>query len=190
MTIKELIENKTTLDYQLICTSLIQIFRVDGIVNWESILPAQQQQEYFGGENLRLIAEHPILSKQKDIRPIALKKGSISQMLFFFVCLNDSTLPKKQIQDVTKKFISGGDANRYIIWFFGNKENTQLKVVLSAKEGKKIVLKTLPFGVKQPFYKTYSFILNEVAQKVSGLFVEPTDLWKALWTAFDISITD
>lgn len=188
MTIKELIENKSTLDYQQICSSLIQTFRVDEKVNWESVLPAKQQQEYFGGESLRLIAEHPILSKQKDIRPIALKKGSISQMLFFYVCLNDSTLPKKQIQDVTKKFISGGDANRYIIWFFGNKENTQLKVVLSAKEGKKIVLKTLPFGVDQPYYKTYNFILNEINQKVGGLFVEPTDLWKALWNAFDISI--
>lgn len=122
MTLKELIENKSILDYQQICTSLIQTFRVDEKVNWESVLPAQQQQEYFGGESLRLIAEHPILSKQKDIRPITLKKGSISQMLFFYVCLNDSSLPKKQIQDVTKKFISGGDANRYIIWFFGNKE--------------------------------------------------------------------
>jgi hypothetical protein len=28
-------------------------------------MPAQQQQEYFGGETLRLIAEHPILSNQK-----------------------------------------------------------------------------------------------------------------------------
>lgn len=188
MTLKELIENKSILDYQQICTSLIQTFRVDEKVNWESVLPAQQQQEYFGGESLRLIAEHPILSKQKDIRPIALKKGSISQMLFFYVCLNDSSLPKKQIQDVTKKFISGGDANRYIIWFFGNKEKTQLKVVLSAKEGKKVVLKTLPFGIDQPYYKTYNFILNEVNQKVNQLFVEPTDLWKALWNAFDISI--
>lgn len=188
MTLKELIENKSILDYQQICTSLIQTFRVDEKVNWESVLPAQQQQEYFGGESLRLIAEHPILSKQKDIRPIALKKGSISQMLFFYVCLNDSSLPKKQIQDVTKKFIGGGDANRYIIWFFGNKEKTQLKVVLSAKEGKKVVLKTLPFGIDQPYYKTYNFILNEVNQKVNQLFVEPTDLWKALWNAFDISI--
>ena len=56
MTIKELIENKSTLAYQQICTSLIQIFRVDEKVNWESVLPAQQQQEYFGGETLRLIA--------------------------------------------------------------------------------------------------------------------------------------
>jgi len=188
MTIRELIENKSTLDYQQICTSLIQTFRVDEKVNWESVLPAQQQQEYFGGETLRLIAEHPILSKQKDIRPISLKKGSISQMLFFYVCLQDSSLPKKQIQDVTKKFISGGDANRYIIWFFGNREGTALKVVLSAKEGKKIVLKTLPFGVAQPYYKTYDFIIREVNEKVNQLFVEPTDLWKALWTAFDISV--
>ncbi|MGE0587073.1 MAG: TaqI-like C-terminal specificity domain-containing protein [Cyclobacteriaceae bacterium] len=188
MTIRELIENKSTLNYQQICTSLILTFRVDEKVNWESVLPAQQQQEYFGGETLRLIAEHPILSKQKDIRPISLKKGSISQMLFFYVCLQDSSLPKKQIQDVTKKFISGGDANRYIIWFFGNREGTALKVVLSAKEGKKIVLKTLPFGVAQPYYKTYDFIIREVNEKVNQLFVEPTDLWKALWTAFDISV--
>ena len=97
MTIKELIENKSTLDYKQICTSLIQTFRVDETVNWESVLPAQQQQEYFGGETLRLIAEHPVLSKQKDIRAIALKKGSVSQMLFFYVCLQDSALPKKQL---------------------------------------------------------------------------------------------
>ena len=71
MTIKDLIENKTTLDYQQICTSLIQTFRVDEKVNWESVLPVQQQQEYFGGETLRLIAEHPILSKQKEVLSLA-----------------------------------------------------------------------------------------------------------------------
>jgi hypothetical protein len=188
MTIQQLVENKTTLDYQQICTTLIQTFNVHDPISWESVLPAQQQQEYFGGETLRLVAEHPILSKQKDIRAIALKKGSISQMLFFYVCLQDADLPKKNIQEVTKKFISGGDANRFIIWFFGNKDNTELKVVLSAKEGKKIVLKTLPFGINQPYYKTYNFILNEVSQKVNQLFVEPIDLWKVLWKAFDISI--
>ena len=188
MTVQQLVENKDTLNYQQICTALIETFRVNEKINWESILPAQQQQDLFGGETLRLVAEHPILSKQKDIRPIALKRGSISQMLFFYITLNDTKLSKKNIQDVTKKFISGGDANRYIVWFFGNKENTELKVVLSAKEGKKVVLKTLPFGVNQPYYKTYNFILNEVLQKVNQLFVEPTDLWKALWKAFDISI--
>ena len=172
MTIQELVENKTSLDYQQICSKLIETFRVDEKVNWESVLPAQQQRELFGAETLRLVSDHPILSKQQDIRPIALKKGSISQMLFFYVCLQDSTLPKKNIQDVTKKFITGGDANRYIIWFFGNKEKTKLKVVLSAKEGKKIVLKTLPFGINQPYYKTYNFILNEVNQKVNSLFVK------------------
>jgi len=86
--------------------------------------------------------------------------------------------------------LKGTDANRYIIWFFGNKEATELKVVLSAREGKKIVLKTLPFGIEQPYYKTYDYILTEVAAKVQQLFVEPTDLWKALWKAFDISIVN
>ena len=43
-------------------------------------------------------------------------------------------------------------------------DNTQFKVVLSGKEGKKIVLKTLPFGVDQPYYKTYDFILDEVSK--------------------------
>lgn len=188
MTIQQLVENKSSLDYQQICISLIEIFAANEKVNWDSVLPAQQQQSFFGGETLRLIADHPILSKQSDIRPIALKRGSISQMLFFYVTLKDDSLSKKNIQEVTKKFITGGDANRYIIWFFGNTKNTQLKVVLSAKEGKKIVLKTLPFAASQPYYKTYNFILNEVSQKVNQLFVEPTDLWKALWKAFDISI--
>lgn len=63
-------------------------------------------------------------------------------------------------------------------------------MVLSAREGKKIVLKTLPFGIEQPYYKTYDYILTEVAAKVQQLFVEPTDLWKALWEAFDISIVN
>jgi len=190
MTIQQLVENKSTLDYKELCNTLINIFCAGETMNWESILPAQQQQEYFGGETLRLIADHPILSKQKDIRPIALKRGSISQMLFFYVTLKEDNLTKKNIQEVTKKFISGGDANRYIIWFFGNTKNTELKVVLSAKEGKKIVLKTLPFAAEQPYYKTYNFILNEVSQQVNKLFVEPTDLWKALWKAFDISIVN
>ncbi len=188
MTIQQLVENKSSLDYQQICISLIEIFAANEKVNWDSVLPAQQQQSFFGGETLRLIADHPILSKQSDIRPIALKRGSISQMLFFYLTLKDDSLSKKNIQEVTKKFITGGDANRYIIWFFGNTKNTELKVVLSAKEGKKIVLKTLPFAASQPYYKTYNFILNEVSQKVNQLFVEPTDLWKALWKAFDISI--
>lgn len=186
--IKQLVENKSSLDYPALCSALVEQFGITEKVNWDSVLPAPQQQELFGGEVLRFIEKHPQLSSQKDIRPITLKKGSTSQMLFFYVCLADSTLPKKQIEQITKRFIKGADANRYIIWFFGNKEATELKVVLSAKEGKKVVLKTLPFGVEQPYYKTYDFILNEVAAKVQQLFVEPTDLWKALWKAFDISI--
>ncbi len=188
--IKQLVENKTRLDYPALCKALIEQFGVSEPVNWDSILPAPQQQELFGGEVLRYVETHPQLASQKDIRPITLKKGSTSQMLFFFVCLADSSLPKKQIEQITKRFIKGTDANRYIIWFFGNKEATELKVVLSAREGKKIVLKTLPFGIEQPYYKTYDYILTEVAAKVQQLFVEPTDLWKALWEAFDISIVN
>lgn len=189
--IKQLVENKTRLDYPALCKALIEQFGINEPVNWDSILPAPQQQELFGGEVLRFVETHPQLASQKDIRPITLKKGSTSQMLFFFVCLADSSLPKKQIEQITKRFIKGTDANRYIIWFFGNKGATELKVVLSAREGKKIVLKTLPFGIEQPYYKTYDYLLREISDKVSGkLFVEPTELWKALWKAFDISIVN
>lgn len=187
-TVKELIENKEKLNYNELCTALVSQFGVNEKVNFDSILPSTQQQELFGGEILRLIAEHPKFTTQKDIRPISLLKGDTSQLIFFFVSLNDVTLPKSVIQRITTRFIRGSEANRFIIWFFGNKNSTELKVVLSGKEGKKIVLKTLPFGTKQPYYKTYDFILNEVSQKLNRLFVEPTDLWKALWNAFDISI--
>lgn len=188
--IRQLVENKDKLDYPALCSALIEQFGVTEPVNWDSILPASQQQELFGGEVLRLVETHPLLAGQKDIRPITIKKGSVSQMLFFYVSLTDKSIPKKQIEQITKRFIKGAEANRYIIWFFGNKEATALKVVLSGKEGKKIVLKTLPFGIEQPYYKTYDFILSEVAAKVQQLFVEPTDLWKALWKAFDISIVN
>ena len=98
MTIQQLVENKKILNYKELCSALIDTFCVGEKMNWESILPAQQQQDLFGGETLQLIAEHPILSKQRDIRPIALKKVSLSQMLFFYVYLNDNSLPKKSIQ--------------------------------------------------------------------------------------------
>lgn len=186
--IRQLVENKSKLEYETLCKALIQQFGVNESISWDSVLPAPQQQELFGGEVLRLIETHPELAKQKDIRPICLKKGSISQMLFFYITLSDNTLPKKQVEQITKRFIKGAEANRYIIWFFGNKDSTDLKVVLSGKEGKKIVLKTLPFGVNQPYYKTYDYILSEVQLKVQQLFVEPIELWKALWRAFDISI--
>ena len=117
--IKQLVENKTKLDYPALCKALIEQFGVSETVNWDSILPAPQQQELFGGEVLRFVETHPQLASEKDIRPIALKKGSTSQMLFFFVCLSDNSLPKKQIEQITKRFIKGTEANRYIIWFFG-----------------------------------------------------------------------
>jgi len=40
MTIQQLVENKSTLNYQKLCTALIQTFGVTETVNWESILPA------------------------------------------------------------------------------------------------------------------------------------------------------
>lgn len=186
--IRQLVENKSKLDYETLCKALIQQFGINEPISWDSVLPAPQQQELFGGEVLRLVEMHPELAKQKDIRPICLKKGSISQMLFFFITLSDNALPKKQVEQITKRFIKGSEANRFIIWFFGNKSNSDLKVVLSGKEGRKIVLKTLPFGVNQPYYKTYDYILSEVQLKVQQLFIEPIELWKALWRAFDISI--
>ncbi|MFN8277013.1 MAG: N-6 DNA methylase [Chitinophagales bacterium] len=188
--IKHLVENKTKLQYDELSAAVIEQFAVKEKVNWESLLPTAQQQELFGGEILRLVADHPKFTNQKDIRPISLMRGSISQLLFFFVRLNDEALNKAQIQKVTTRFIRGSEANRYIIWFFGNKNETELKVVLSAKEGKKVVLKTLSFGINQPYYKTYNFIFTEVQAKVNRLFVEPTDLWKTLWKAFDISIVN
>ncbi len=186
--IKQLVADQTKLQYDELSRALIAQFGVREKINWESLLPHAQQQELFGGEILRLVADHPKFTNQKDIRPITLVKGTLSQLLFFFVRLEKNELPKAEIQRLTTRFIRGSEANRFIIWFFGNNDETQLKVVLSGKEGKKVVLKTLPFGVNQPYYKTYDFILREVAEKVNTLFVEPTDLWKALWDAFDISI--
>lgn len=188
--VKHLVENKAALPYEQLCKALIEQFAVRENVNWESLLPYAQQKELFGGEILNIVADHPKFTNQKDIRPISLMRGSISQLLFFFVRLNDEALTKAQIQKVTTRFIRGSEANRYIIWFFGNKNETELKVVLSAKEGKKVVLKTLSFGINQPYYKTYNFIFSEVQAKVNRLFVEPTDLWKTLWKAFDISIVN
>ncbi len=188
--VKHLVENKAALPYEQLCKALIEQFAVKENVNWESLLPYAQQKELFGGEILNIVADHPKFTNQKDIRPISLMRGSISQLLFFFVRLNDEALTKAQIQKVTTRFIRGSEANRYIIWFFGNKNETELKVVLSGKEGKKVVLKTLSFGINQPYYKTYNFIFSEVQAKVNRLFVEPTDLWKTLWKAFDISIVN
>ncbi len=186
--IKQLVENKTTLPYEELCKALIDLFNVKDLVSFASVLPHANQQELFGGETLRLVADHPEFANQKDIRPICLMKGSVSQVLFFFVRIKEDTISKSLIQRITTRFIRGSEANRYIIWFLGNINETEFKVVLSGKEGKKIVLKTLPFGVHQPYYRTYDFILTEVQAKVNQLFVEPTDLWKALWGAFDISI--
>lgn len=190
MSIRSLVENKIKLDYQSITTSLIGEFGISDPINWDAVIPANVQQNLFGGETLRIFEDHPNFATQKDIRTIALKKGQTSQILFLFAKLKDEKLSKSNIEKVTKKFIGGKSAERYVVWFLGNPSNTIFKVVLSSKEGQRIVLKTLPFGVNQPYYKTYDFIINEVRNKVSNFFVEPTDLWQALWKSFDISVVN
>ena len=190
MSIRNLVENKTKLDYQSLTTSLIGEFGITDSINWEAVIPANVQQNLFGGETLRLFSDHPNFATQKDIRTIVLKKGQTSQLLILFAKLKDEKLTKANIEKITKKFIGGSAAERFVVWFVGNPSNTQFKVVLSGKEGKKIVLKTLPFGVNQPYYKTYDFILEEVHRKVGQFFVEPNELWKALWKSFDISVVN
>lgn len=190
MSIRSLVENKTKLDYQALTTSLIGEFGITDPVNWEAVIPANVQQNLFGGETLRLFSDHPNFATQKDIRTIVLKKGQTSQLLILFAKLKNEKLSKPNIEKVTKKFIGGSAAERFVVWFIGNPSNTEFKVVLSGKEGKRIVLKTLPFGVNQPYYKTYDFILDEVHKKVSQFFVEPNELWQALWKSFDISVVN
>jgi hypothetical protein len=56
--IKQLVENKARLDYPALCKALIEQFGVSETVNWNSILPAPQQQELFGGEVLRFVERH------------------------------------------------------------------------------------------------------------------------------------
>ncbi len=46
--IRQLIENKQKLDYAELCKALILQFGVTETVNWESVLPASQQQELGG----------------------------------------------------------------------------------------------------------------------------------------------
>ena len=190
MSLKNLIENKDKLDYKALTTSLINEFGITDAITWEAVIPTNVQQNLFGGETLRLFSDHPNFAAQKDIRTILLKKGQTSQLLILFAKLKDEKLSKQNIEKVTKKFIGGSAAERYVVWFIGNPSNTEFKVVLSGKEGKKIVLKTLPFGINQPYYKTYDFILEEVHKKVSHFFVEPNELWKALWKSFDISVVN
>ncbi len=192
--IQELVQNNKRLPYPELCQAILDKFGGEKKINWESVLPAQQQKDLFGGETLRIISDHPTLSSQKDIRPIVHLAGQTSQLLFFYVQLKEEKLPKTDIERLTRKFIGGNSAERYIIWFFGNKHQNTLKVVISGKDGKKIVLKTLSLEAGE-WYKTYDFILNKVAEQFNtgGLFQrekEPALLWKALWEAFDISIVN
>lgn len=188
--IRSLVENKSKLDYKELTLSLVQEFGIKDKVEWDSVIPAQVQKELFGGETLRLFKDHETFANQKDIRAIHRSKGETSQLLILSAVLNDEKLSKQTIERITKKFVGGQATERYVVWFLGNPQQSAYKVVLSGKEGKKVVLKTLPFAVDQPYYKTYDFILNEVSSKVNKFFVEPNELWKSLWKAFDISVVN
>ncbi len=194
MNIKDIVSNTGKLQYNDLCVALIERFGVNQTVKWDSVLPHEQQQTLFGGEILRLMSDHPTLANQKEIRPVCLMKGELSQLLFFYVQLKDEKLPKAVIERIARKFVGGAAADRYIIWFFGNKNCDVLKIVISGKEGKKIRLKTLTLEAGQ-WFKTYDYILSEVERKFNtgGLFQqfkEPSGLWKAVWDAFDISIVN
>jgi len=194
MNIKDLVSNAAKLQYKELCTALIERFSVKQTVKWDSVLPHEQQQSLFGGEVLRLIADHPTLATQKEIRPVCLMKGELSQLLFFYVQTKDEKLPKSVIERISKKFVGGAAAERYVIWFFGNKTADVFKIVISGKDGKKIRLKTLTLEAGQ-WFKTYDYMLSEVERKFNtgGLFQqfkEPSGLWKAVWEAFDISIVN
>ncbi len=193
--IQQLVEPVAQLDYPKLCESLIRTFGMSEPVNWESVLPPSQQQ-YFGGEILRDIADHPAFANHHEIRTLCLPKGTVSQLLFLFVRLGDNRLPKSQIERITRKFIGGLDAERYTVWFFGNEQQTMLKVVLAGREGKKTVCKTLTLEAGH-WYKTYDYILDTVVAATrpasqGNLFSkgEPSLLWKAIWKAFDISIVN
>ncbi len=194
--IQQFVKPVTKLDYRLLCESLIRTFGMTEPVKWDSSLSTAQQQQLFGGELLRIVADHPTLAQQHDIRALCWPKGTVSQLLFLFLRLSDDRLPKAQIERITRRFVGGLDAERYTVWFFGNPSQTILKVVLAGREGKKTVCKTLTLEAGQ-WYKTYDFILDTVAKQNAvpaqrDMFAvsEPSLLWKALWQAFDISIVN
>ncbi len=193
-TIQNYIKDQKKIDYPKVCELLIRQLGVNQKVSWDAILPLAQQRELFGVELLRNIVELPQRIDQHEIRAISLLKGDISQLLFFFVKLNDEELHKAEILQLARRFHRGQLVQNYIIWFVGNKAETRLKIVVVGKEGKKIKLKILPLEVGN-WFKTYDLILNEVNQRFNtdGLFQnlkEPANLWKAVWESFDISIVN
>ncbi|HKZ57102.1 MAG TPA: hypothetical protein VJ024_05335, partial [Thermodesulfovibrionales bacterium] len=131
MNIKEIVSSANKLPYKELCTALIDRFAVKQPVNWESVMPYAGQQSLFGGEILRLISDHTTLANQKEIRPVCVMRGELSQLLFFFVQLKDEKLSRTIIERISKKFVGGPAADRYVIWFFGNNNADALKIVIS-----------------------------------------------------------
>lgn len=83
MSIKDLVTSTGKLQYKELCSVLIERFGVKQAVKWDSVLPHEQQQALFGGEILRLISDHSTLATQKEIWPVYIMKGELSQLLFF-----------------------------------------------------------------------------------------------------------
>ncbi|MBI5192981.1 MAG: N-6 DNA methylase [Nitrospirae bacterium] len=203
MNIKEIVSSANKLPYKELCTALIDRFAVQQPVKWESVLPYAEQHSLFGGEILRLISDHPTLANQKEIRPVCVMRGELSQLLFFYIQLKDEKLSRTIIERISRKFVGGAAADRYIIWFFGNNNADALKIVISGKEVKKIRLKTLTLEAGH-WFKTYDYILGEIERRFTppsppplirggdrgGDFKEPSGLYKAVWEAFDISIVN
>jgi hypothetical protein len=188
--IRSLVENKKELDYKELTLSLVQEFGIKDKVEWDSVIPSQVQKDLFGGETLRLFKDHESFANQKDIRAIHRSKGETSQLLILSAILNDENLSKSTVERVTKKFVGGQSAGRYVIWFLGNPSRTVFKVVVSRREGKKVVLRSLPIGINQPFYRTYEIILQNVNEQTNKFFVEPDERWNALWSSFNLSVVN
>ncbi|MCB9336464.1 MAG: hypothetical protein H6586_09955, partial [Flavobacteriales bacterium] len=66
MSIRNLVENKSTLDYKQLAESLVSEFGITEKINWDAVIPSNVQHNLFGGEVLRLFADHETFANQKD----------------------------------------------------------------------------------------------------------------------------
>jgi hypothetical protein len=80
--IQQLVAPANKFDYRTLCESLIRTFGMSEPVNWDSSLPAPQQQQLFGGELLRIIADHPTLAQQHDTAPSVGQRGQFPSFSF------------------------------------------------------------------------------------------------------------
>jgi type I restriction-modification system DNA methylase subunit len=191
MELKTLVLQKQKLDVAAVAEAIVEKLGVSEKVNWNAVLPKSVQQSQIGGETLRLIADHPQLAGVHDIRTLCLLKGTTSQLLFMFVRLKDHRLRKTDIERITRKFIGGQEAGRYIVWLFADPKDHAIKIIASGKERRKVTMKTLTIEAGE-WYLTYDLVFNLASQKFAqgGLFKQPEELWKAIWESFDITIVN